>query len=194
MSEINWHALPGELPQKSGLYMVTRKDRKTGEVSVFFDAYATLSIFPKDPERLYFYSEKEWIILAWAELPEPYCPPCGQAKTRMRLEKNTLEWHAFPQEKPPMCGVYLVTRKEEEGGRVAIDFEIYSTACWPSLDGKPSAEPVFCSRKGYTLLAWAFFPKPYRPPEPEDSHPDAETARAYVAGDPETLRRLSIFD
>ncbi len=109
MSEINWHALPGELPQKSGLYLVTRKHRETGKVALFLDGYAALSFLPQDPEHPYFICEKD-------------------------CEK---EW---------------------------------------------------------TTIAWANLPEPYRPPEPEDSHPDAETARAYVAGDPETLRRLSIFD
>lgn len=37
-------------------------------------------------------------------------------------------------------------------------------------------------------------PKPYAPSEPEDMHPDAVTARAYAAGDPETIKRLRIFD
>lgn len=37
-------------------------------------------------------------------------------------------------------------------------------------------------------------PEPYCPKEPEDMHPDAVTARKYIAGDPETIKALSIFD
>ncbi len=50
------------------------------------------------------------------------------------------------------------------------------------------------------VIAWAYFPKPCRPPEkkpkpdPWDMHPDAITCRKYMEGDPETVKELEIFD
>ena len=44
------------------------------------------------------------------------------------------------------------------------------------------------------VIAWTEQPEPYRPPEYEDNHPDAITARKYMAGDPETVKALHIFD
>ena len=46
------------------------------------------------------------------------------------------------------------------------------------------------------VIAWAEinYPEPYRPPTPLDNHPDAVTARKYMQNDPETLKKLGIFD
>ena len=34
----------------------------------------------------------------------------------------------------------------------------------------------------------------HNPPKPIDNHPDAVTTRKYMAGDPETVKALRIFD
>ena len=89
----------------------------------------------------------------------------------------------------------------------AIVLLFYSAFLWLGL---------ILSFYGFTILAWSELPdpyeppttelyepplptpldapKPYAPPEPEDMHPDAVTARAYAAGDPETIKRLTIFE
>lgn len=49
-------------------------------------------------------------------------------------------------------------------------------------------------RSNLEIVAWAEKPDPYRPPEPIDNHPDAVTTRKYMENDPETIKRLGIFD
>ncbi len=100
---------------------------------------------------------------------------------------NTTKWHPLPQEKPEKEGFYLVTSKNETTGAVTIDLNHWGFHT-------PGGEPDFFPHKGYSILAWAEQPKPYEPPEPEDNHPDAVAARAYTAGDPETVKRLTIFE
>lgn len=107
---------------------------------------------------------------------------------------STVKWNPYPKEKPPMCGLYLVTRRNDESGEVAVDFGIYGVPSLVLIGDKPRTEPDFSTYKGYTLLAWAHLPEPYRPPEPEDMHPDAITNRKYMEGDPETVKELEIFD
>ena len=100
-------------------------------------------------------------------------------------------WHALPGELPPMPGTYMVTRRNRQTGKVSVFFDVYAVF---SSSPVSSEKAAFLSTEDWEVLAWANFPEPYRPPEPEDNHPDAITAREYMAGDPETIRRLSIFD
>lgn len=93
-----------------------------------------------------------------------------------------VDWHPYPEEKPLEKDTwkrFLVTIMLRDGPCVVEedtwfvdDFEEW----------------------GFFVIAWAKLPEPYRPPEPEDNHPDAVTARKYMSGDPETVKALSIFD
>mgnify|MGYP000301432249 CR=1 FL=1 len=102
------------------------------------------------------------------------------------------KWHPFPREKPDKEGFYLVTIKNNSTGTVTIDLNFWGVHSFWSQNGK--TEPGFLSFNGFSILAWMELPEPYEPPEPEDMHPDAVAARAYTAGDPETVKRLTIFE
>lgn len=89
-----------------------------------------------------------------------------------------INWHQYPLELPDSGKNYLVTVEAEDGFRYVYTAMFMYVTGW--LVDK--------------VIAWAELPDPYRPPEPEDNHPDAVTARKYMSGDPETVKALHIFD
>lgn len=96
-----------------------------------------------------------------------------------------VNWRKFPESKPKKKGKYLVTVFDSEDQTVKPRVIV---ARWRKKTGQ------FWGVPDWNILAWMEFPAPYEPPEPEDMHPDAITARNYMEGDPETLKRLGIFD
>lgn len=92
-------------------------------------------------------------------------------------------WRPYPGTIPCGC-VYYVTAKKRDGSRFSTlgiydpDFGFWTDKFEYRLD----------------VIAWAEvtdLPDPY---EPDDNHPDAVTARKYMQNDPETLKKLGIFD
>lgn len=86
-----------------------------------------------------------------------------------------INWHPYPETKPKKDGIYLVTTLAGDVDTDAFqlgDFDFYMSE----------------------VIAWAELPEPYNPPKPIDNHPDAVTTRKYMAGDPETVKALHIFD
>lgn len=99
-----------------------------------------------------------------------------------------VDWHPYPEDMPKKPGCYLVTYAEYydlDNFNLYVDFRYFSE------------EKLFVNEFDewdLLIIAWAEMPEPYRPPEPEDNHPDAITARKYMSGDPETVKALHIFD
>lgn len=98
---------------------------------------------------------------------------------------SIIKWHPFPKEKPKKKGRYLVT---------AFDSEDKTVKPYVIVDRWRKKWGHFWATPDWDVLAWAKMPKPYRKPDQEDMHPDAITARKYNEGDPETIKRLGIFD
>lgn len=96
-----------------------------------------------------------------------------------------VDWHPYPEEKPTKPGDYFVLFKDNTCESM---FDVVSSA---NFDGTE----FFAFNDD--IEAWSEkdeLHETYRPPEPEDNHPDAITARKYMSGDPETVKALSIFD
>lgn len=96
-----------------------------------------------------------------------------------------IDWHPYPDEKPKKNNVYIVTFFSSFYKKTLVYDDGYDVEKdeWETFNDD-----------GCRILAWAELPEPYRPPEYEDNHPDAITARKYMAGDPETVKALHIFD
>lgn len=93
-----------------------------------------------------------------------------------------VDWHPYPKEKPlekDHLKKFLVTIVGSDGEYYVEEDEWFVD----DFEGW-----------GFFVIAWAEMPEPYRPPEPEDNHPDAITARKYMEKDPETVNALHIFD
>lgn len=86
------------------------------------------------------------------------------------------------QEEKPV----LVTLSWPDGGRMV---EIDLLHFYPSL----KKEKWGYERSDRKIIAWAELPEVYNP-EPVDNHPDTVTARKYMQNDPDTLKKLGIFD
>ena len=93
-----------------------------------------------------------------------------------------VNWHPYPEEKPTKKDRYLINLDDGNGYQYITIATFYKDTFWESgvID--------------HIVIAWAELPEPYIPPQPEDNHPDAITARKYMSGDPETVKALSIFD
>ena len=94
-----------------------------------------------------------------------------------------VDWHPYPEYKPKESGYYFYTFQIGTiGGPVGLGFFDEGIGEFEYNED--------------IVIAWAEinYPEPYRPPEPDDNHPDAITARKYAEGDPETVKALHIFD
>lgn len=94
-------------------------------------------------------------------------------------------WKKYPDEKPSKKDRYLVTLDDGNGHQHISIATFYMDTFWENgaIDN--------------IVTAWQELPPPFVDPEkntPNYWHPDEITARKYVEGDPETLRRLGIFD
>lgn len=86
-----WHKWDDEKPPRRGTYLVTLciNDGEPYVISANFD--------PADQKPWgYFFEGTK--VLAWADLPEPYC-------------ETTDEWHKFPEEMPPEDVLMIVKLK-----------------------------------------------------------------------------------
>ncbi len=76
MTHVDWHPYPKEKPKDDGYYIVT--------INPFLNSYPVVSDFWKSmtvcdedfskTETVSFWERYGGQVLAWAELPEPYCP------------------------------------------------------------------------------------------------------------------------
>ena len=95
------------------------------------------------------------------------------------------DWRRYPATKPEAKGRYLVTLDDGNGHQ-------HITICAWNLGIFWGYGPL-----DDLVTAWQPLPEAFVDPEKADpnyNHPDEITRRKYVAGDPETMRRLSIFD
>lgn len=92
------------------------------------------------------------------------------------------DWHPYPDEKPTKKDRYLINIDDGNGHKYITIATFYKDTFWEN------------GAIDHIVIAWAELPEPYRPPEPEDNHPDAITTRKYVENDPETVKALHIFD
>ena len=104
------------------------------------------------------------------------------------MSENKVKWHPYPEDEPEYYKSVLVTLIHKDGSElVSIDQLHYRP------NSKRKKEWGFDNTE-LKVVAWAEKPDPYRPPKQIDNHPDAETARKYMQNDPETLKKLGIFD
>ena len=93
-----------------------------------------------------------------------------------------IDWHPYPDEQPTKLRLYLVTYKNKDHGPciyIALYFNGWRIGSLSELDD---------------VIAWAELPEPYQAPKTLDMHQDAITARKYAKCDPDTVKKLHLFD